>query len=95
MQCNRLMTIILIMYCMAQFLQNLRCLMEKMPDFQGPGPLDNSKCTADPRFPMSGELRDRAAGLLNLERELFGAWCSYLFRYLAKENPNNEHRGIL
>lgn len=33
-----------------------------------------------PMFPMSGELRDRAAGLLNLERELFGAWCSYLFR---------------
>ena len=28
---------------------------------------------------MSGELRDRAARLLNLERELFGAWCSYLF----------------
>eukprot|EP00435_Cladocopium_sp_Y103_P057523 s98_g19.t2 len=33
-----------------------------------------------PMFPMSGELRDRAARLLNLERELFGAWCSYLFR---------------
>ena len=32
---------------------------------------------------MSGELRDRAAGLLNLERELFGAWCSYLFSGLA------------
>ena len=36
-----------------------------------------------PRFPMSGELRDRAARLLNLERELFGAWCSYLFSGLA------------
>jgi len=33
-----------------------------------------------PMFPASGPLRDRAARLLNLERELFGAWCSYLFR---------------
>ena len=65
-------------------------LMKKMPDFQGPGPL-GSKCTANPRFPMSGELRDRAAGLLNLERELFGAWCSYLFRYLAKQSPNKKY----
>eukprot|EP00931_Biecheleriopsis_adriatica_P087228 TRINITY_DN61729_c0_g1_i1.p1 TRINITY_DN61729_c0_g1~~TRINITY_DN61729_c0_g1_i1.p1 ORF type:complete len:516 (+),score=80.84 TRINITY_DN61729_c0_g1_i1:78-1625(+) len=33
-----------------------------------------------PMFPSSGALRERAAQLLRLERELFGAWCSYLFR---------------
>ncbi|CAE7250903.1 bsn [Symbiodinium microadriaticum] len=33
-----------------------------------------------PMFPASGPLRDRAAKLLSLERQLFGAWCSYLFR---------------
>ena len=35
------------------------------------------------RFPASGPLRDRAAKLLSLERQLFGAWCSYLFRARA------------
>ncbi|CAK9067722.1 unnamed protein product [Durusdinium trenchii] len=33
-----------------------------------------------PMFPMSGPLRERASRLLQLERELFGAWCQYLFR---------------
>ena len=31
---------------------------------------------------MSGPLRERASRLLQLERELFGAWCQYLFRRL-------------
>ena len=40
--------------------------------------------SASARFPASGPLRDRAAKLLSLERQLFGAWCSYLFRALAE-----------
>lgn len=33
-----------------------------------------------PMFPPAGPEREQASALLRLERELFGAWCSYLFR---------------
>lgn len=33
-----------------------------------------------PMIPPNGPLLDRSQKLLKLERELFGAWCSYLFR---------------
>lgn len=33
-----------------------------------------------PMFPPSGRERSRAMKLLELERAVFGAWCSYLFR---------------
>lgn len=36
--------------------------------------------TSKPMFPPSGAERDRAVKLLELERAVFGAWCSYLFR---------------
>ncbi|CAJ1412806.1 unnamed protein product, partial [Effrenium voratum] len=32
------------------------------------------------RFPTDKALQKRASDLLNLERQLFGAWCSFLFR---------------
>jgi len=35
---------------------------------------------ARPMFPTGGAERDRAVKLLELERAVFGAWCSYLFR---------------
>ncbi|CAJ1341001.1 unnamed protein product [Effrenium voratum] len=33
-----------------------------------------------PMFPTDKALQKRASDLLNLERQLFGAWCSFLFR---------------
>lgn len=33
-----------------------------------------------PMFPMEPKVRQRAVKLLELERQAFGAWCSYLFR---------------
>ena len=41
-----------------------------------------------PRFPTDKALQKRASDLLNLERQLFGAWCSFLFSRGPKQNAD-------